>query len=146
MKLTQFVLASVTALVSALTCEAADFDGSKPFLCSTVDVASCASGDSCRRETLGSATGIPQFFTVDVGAKQMSEAGSSSSPWSAKIEHFDHDNKYQPSILILRGTSDDASGWVVTVNEATGKFIYAGIYRDGAPVVAFGACLARRLN
>ncbi len=136
MRMASLLVASGVVLVPALACQAADFDGAKPFLCATVDVTSCAPGDSCVRETAGSVS-APQFFTVDAGGKVVSETGTSSSLRSSKIEHIDHQN----GTLMLGGT-EGTMGWVATVNEATGKLTYA-VIGNGTAVVAFGACLAR---
>lgn len=136
MKLTSLWLAGGLALAPALTCAAADFDGSKPFLCSAVDVASCAPGDDCVRETAAS-VGAPQFFTVDVGKKTVTEAGGSGTPHFSKIDHVGHEK----GLLMLGGTEGQMS-WVATINETNGKLSYA-VVGERTAVVTFGACLAK---
>jgi hypothetical protein len=136
MRLLSLLLAGGFALGPALTCAAADFDGSKPFLCSAVDVASCAPGDDCLRETAAS-VGAPQFFTVDVAKKVVTEEGASGSPHFSKIDHVSH----QKGLLMLGGTEGQMT-WVATINEANGKLSYA-VVGERTAVVTFGACLAR---
>ena len=60
-----FLLSTVVALIPALDCRAQSFDGKRPFLCATVDVAECAPGEDCARESAGTVN-VPQFFSVDV--------------------------------------------------------------------------------
>ncbi|MGH6882795.1 hypothetical protein [Hypericibacter sp.] len=134
MKLRSLLLAGGFALAPALAC-AADFDGSKPFLCSAVDVASCAPGDDCVRETAAS-VGAPQFFTVDVGKKVVTEAGS-NAPHFSKIDRVAHQ-----SGLLMLGGSEGPMTWVATINEANGKLSYA-VLGERTAVVTFGACLAK---
>ena len=136
MKIPSLLLAAGLALVSTFECKAADFDGSKPFLCATVDVASCVPGQECARESPGTVN-APQFFIIDVDKKLVSETGTSGAARISKIDHVDH----QSGLLVLGGT-EGATGWVATVGESSGKLSYA-VVGDRVSVVTFGACLNR---
>jgi hypothetical protein len=134
MKALSILLSSSIALIWALDCAAGDFDGSKPFLCATMDVASCAPGQDCARES-AQTVNAPQFFTVDVGKKLVSDAGTGSKARTSKIDHVEH----QSGLLMLAGT-DGGQGWAASIGESNGKLSYS-VVGDRMVVVAFGACL-----
>ena len=136
MRMAFLMLTCGVVLVPALSCQAADFNGSKPFLCATVDVSSCVPGDNCVRET-PARVNAPQFFSVDVAKMQVTEAGVSGEAHSSKIGHADHVNG-----LLMLGGSEGVKAWVATVNETNGKLSYA-VVGDRTAVVTFGACIAR---
>ncbi|HTS90921.1 MAG TPA: hypothetical protein VMG55_02880 [Stellaceae bacterium] len=135
MRVAASVFSAAVALALPIAAEAADFDGSKPFLCSIVDVASCVPGQNCARESAQSVN-APQFFTVDVAQKVVTETGA-ATPRTTKIERVDH----QSGLLLLGGV-DNAQGWSAAVGESNGKISFT-VVGDRTVVVAFGACLAR---
>jgi len=136
MKALSFLLPAPLATMVALASAAADFDGSKPFLCASVDVSSCVPSQDCARES-AQTVNAPQFFSVDVGQKTVSEIGGGSAARSTKIERVEH----QSGLLILAGT-DAGQAWSATVDESSGKISYS-VVGDRMVVAAFGACLNR---
>jgi hypothetical protein len=137
MRIAACVVAAGVALASPVAALAADFDGSKPFLCATVDVASCVPGQDCSRESAQSVN-APQFFTVDVGQKTVTETGGgNATPRITKIERIDHQ-----SGLMLLGGVDGGQAWSAAIGESNGKISYA-VVGDRVSIIAFGACLIR---
>jgi hypothetical protein len=136
MKALSLLLPAVLAILPAVTCAAADFDGSKPLLCATIDVSSCAPGQDCGRESAQSVN-APQFFTVDVGKQMVSAAGTEAQSRTSKIEHVAH----QSGLMLLSGFDGDEA-WTATIGESDGKLTYA-VVGDRMAVVAFGACLTK---
>lgn len=116
---------------------AADFDGSKPFLCATADVSSCVPGENCERES-AQTVNAPAFFIVDAANKLVSEPGASGSNRSSAIDHVDH----QSGLLMLSGRDGDET-WTASIGESTGKLSYA-VIGDRMVVVAFGSCLKQQ--
>jgi hypothetical protein len=133
MRISSRILPGAVALLSVLPCQAAEFDGSKPFICSTVDVAACAPSEDCGRETAASAN-IPQFFKVDVQNKTMTNARSDNQVRTSPIEHVEH----VASLLVLGG-NDGQMAWIATINE-TGQ-MSASAVGDQVGFVIFGSCI-----
>ena len=130
------LLLPAIAMAAALDCMAGDFDGSKPFLCATADVSSCAPGQSCDRESTQTVN-APPFFVVDVPKKLVSEAGTTTAKRTSTIDHVEH----QSGLLLLSGI-DGAQGWTASVGEQNGKLSYA-VIGDRMAVVAFGSCVMK---
>jgi hypothetical protein len=122
--------------IPALNGWAAEFDGAKPFLCATVDVASCVPGQDCVRESADTVN-APQFFTVDVEKKQVSSRDARGTTRTSKIDAAEH----RSGLMLLSGT-DGTEAWVAAVGETSGKLSYA-VVGDRLGVMAFGACLNR---
>jgi hypothetical protein len=137
MRILPILLPASLALMPALDCAAADFDGTKPFLCATMDVASCAPGQDCARES-AQTVNAPEFFVVDVSKKLVSERGNNSAGRTSKIDHVEH----QSGLLMLAGT-DGAESWAASVVESNGKLSYS-VVGDRMIVAAFGACVIQR--
>src|SRR5262245_22011306 len=106
MRIASLWLAAGLVPAFGLGCLAAEFDGSKPFLCATADVASCVPAQNCARESAGSVD-APTFFTVDVGKKLVSEAGGSGSARTSNIDRVDR----QGGLLLLQG-NEGAQSWI----------------------------------
>ena len=136
MRILLLLLAAGLALELAPGSKAADFDGSKPFLCATIDVASCVPGRNCERES-AETVNAPQFVDVDVEKKLVSATGTNATARSSKIERIEH----RSGLLLLSGT-DGAEGWIAAIGENSGKLSYA-VVGDRVGVMAFGACLNR---
>jgi len=137
MKSLLFLLPTSLAMIFAFDCAAADFDGSKPFLCATADVSSCAPGQDCARES-AQTVNAPDFFAVDVSKMLVSEKGNGTAGRTSKIDHVEH----QSGLLMLSGT-DGAEGWVASIGESNGKLSYS-VVGDRMVVTAFGACLIQQ--
>lgn len=124
-----------------LVVAAADFDGSQPLLCASMQVMECTAGGGCETvtaESIGAAT----FFEVDAAAGSVSDAGSGER--RSTIENMDHvDGK-----LIIQGAEDgiegvrDGVGWSATIDENSGELVVSAS-GDGAAFVIFGACTVR---
>jgi hypothetical protein len=124
-------------MIFAFDCAAADFDGSKPFLCATADVSSCVPGQDCVRES-AQTVNAPDFFVVDVSEMLVSEKGNGTAGRTSKIDHVEH----QGGLLILSGT-DVVQAWVASIGDTNGKLSYS-VVGDRMVIVAFGACLIQQ--
>ena len=137
MRALSLLLPAGIVMVAAFDGMAADFDGSKPFLCATADVSSCVPGQDCARESAQTVS-APPFFVVDVGKRLVSELVTASTVRTSKIQQIEH----QSGLLMLSGTDGD-QGWVVTVGEVNGKLSYA-VIGDRVVIAAFGSCLSQK--
>jgi len=124
----------------AMTAMAANFDGSKPLLCSFGQVIECDAGSECRSVSHQSVD-APDFVKVDVRKKELqaTTAGVDSAP--DKIDNVQKlDNR-----LILHGTQGgtegvrDALGWSMSISHQTGQMVLTGA-GENAGFVIFGAC------
>ena len=128
----------VAAGVFGTTAVLADFDGSKPLLCSLGELVECDYGAECRSVT-NEDVAAPDFIQLDFRKKQFVAitAGESAEP-DAIDNVQDLDNH-----LIVQGTQGttpfDPLGWTMSVDQTTGRatFTAAG---DNAGFVGFGAC------
>jgi hypothetical protein len=131
-----FLLSAVVALMPALDCRAQSFDGKKPFLCATVDVAECAPGEDCARESAGTVN-VPQFFSVDVQQGLVTATENAGGTRTSKIERIEH----PPHLLRLSG-GDGNAGWIAAIEESSGKLSLA-VIGDQVGFVIFGACILK---
>ncbi|MGD9244860.1 MAG: hypothetical protein PVH36_08015 [Desulfobacterales bacterium] len=126
-------LALLCIIVTPFSIVAADFDGSKPLLCATIETFECGSGIECRRGTAQSVN-LPQFLKIDFREKKVSGTRESGEVLTAKIETMERsDGK-----VLLQGTQNN-KGWSMFINEATGKMTITAS-DDQAGFVVFGAC------
>jgi hypothetical protein len=122
-----------TALV-ALVCStpswalAADFDGSKPLLCATIDAHFCEVGEVCYR-TLPGVLGAPQFIRINFAKKII--AGSQRT---TKIRFMESGEGQ----LLLQGT-ELGYGWGIALNTKTGAMSTTLVNHEDV-FVLFGAC------
>jgi hypothetical protein len=107
---------------------AADFDGSKPLLCATMEAHDCDAGESCMRALPGS-LGLPQFVRVDF-AGQMVTGPKRTTPIKS-IER-------SPGQILLQGT-ELGFGWTLALDTANGKLSATFVNGESA-VIVFGAC------
>lgn len=117
------------------------FDGSKPLICSIIDVIECAPGGDCLRSDAASVN-LPYFVRVDVAEKTLKvpqHAGDARvSPIKMVTKHLD-------GKLILQGAEDgssldfDAIGWTMSIDEDDGRMIFSAS-RERAGFIVFGAC------
>ena len=134
--LTPLVTAGLV-LMPVVLCQAGEFDGKKPFVCTLVDVASCVPGHECARES-ADAIGVPHFFAIDVAKAQVSEASPNGSAGrTSKIDRVEH----PPGVLLLSGVEGDR-GWTASIGEDSGKLSMA-VVGDRVSFVVFGDCLIR---
>ena len=112
----------------ALQCGAADFDGTKPFICSVIDTNDCALGTPCLHG-IAEDVNLPQFVKIDFAGRQISARGR-----TATIQNAMRSN----GMLVIQGTQDRRS-FTITVAEDSGALVGA-ITGDGEGFVLFGAC------
>ena len=126
-------LAFLCLILTPLSIAAADFDGSKPLLCATIETFECGSGIECRRGTAQSIN-LPQFLKIDFKEKKISGTWESGEVLTTKIENMERsDGK-----LVLQGTQNN-KGWSMLINGATGKMTITAS-DDQVGFVVFGAC------
>jgi hypothetical protein len=107
---------------------AADFDGSKPFICSVIDANDCALGIACVHE-LAEDVNLPQFIKVDFGAKTISARGRTTPIQSSTRSN---------GMLVIQGVQDKRA-YSITVTEDRGAFV-GTVAGDGEAFAVFGAC------
>jgi len=126
-------LAFLCLILTPLSLGAADFDGSKPLLCATIETFECGSGIECQRGTAQSVN-LPQFLKIDFKDKKISGTRESGEVLTTEIENMERsDGK-----LVLQGTQNN-KGWSMLINEVTGKMTITAS-DDQAGFVVFGAC------
>lgn len=107
---------------------AADFDGSKPLICATVEAHDCAAEDTCEYGTPGQ-LGLPQFLRLNV--KEKTIQGTQRTTAIKIIEETD-------TQLLMMGTELGA-GWTMALDRDTGAMVISMATSSGAAVL-FGAC------
>ena len=133
MKTSILFLATLVALLKSEPARAADFDGSKPFICSVIRVVVCPREGEVEKETAESVN-LAQFLFVDVQKKIVTGKGPSGDTRQTTIENIRHDN----GTMILEGVQL-GKAWHAVINEQTGKTTLTGATEDVAFVV-FAAC------
>ena len=89
MRISNLAIAAAAVLAMTSPGLAADFDGSKPFLCSSIDVATCGPGDACTRASAAAAN-APEFFVVDVQKGSVVDTSVGGGARTSKIAHTEH--------------------------------------------------------
>ena len=120
------LLAALVAASFAAT--AADFDGSKPLVCATIEAHDCDVGETCIRG-LPESVGAPQFLRIDFAKKVM--VGTKQSTPIRTMESG-------PEQVLLQGI-ELGFAWTLALDSASGKLSGSMVNKDGAFVV-FGAC------
>ena len=106
----------------------ADFDGSKPLICATMEAQDCAAGETCSRE-LPVSLGLPLFMRIDF-AKQTIAGPKRTTPIRT-IER-------SPSQVLMQGT-ELGFAWTLVLDSTSGRLSASFLNGDNA-VLAFGAC------
>jgi len=106
----------------------ADFDGSKPLICATMEAHDCDAGETCKRGLPGS-VGAPVFLRIDFGKKEI--VGPKRT---TQIKNMEKSNEQ----IIMQGT-ELGLGWTLALDGASGALTATLVNRDTA-VVLFGAC------
>ena len=129
------IILLTTFLLAPYRVSAADFDGSKPFLCAVINAVECVVEDGCRQGSLESMD-IPQFVRVDLKRRKISanskEEGEDKR--EAKIIKFVRTD----GALIMQGVQG-IRGWSMVVGERSGK-MSASISEEQVGFLLFGAC------
>ena len=114
--------------VAALPAIAADFDGSKPLICSAIEAHDCELGVTCLR-AIAEDLNVPQFIRLDFAGKTLSARGKTS-----KMQNYQR----SAGMLILQGVENNRA-FSITINEESGKLVGA-IAADEEGYMIFGAC------
>jgi len=107
---------------------AADFDGSKPLICSSIEAHDCGLGMTCER-AIAEDLNVPQFIRLDFGAKTLSGRGRTTKMQS---------HARSGGMLIVQGF-ENSRAFSITISEQTGKLVGA-IAADEEGFMIFGAC------
>ncbi len=123
--------------VFGVTAVAADFDGSKPLICSFGQVVECDAGSKCSVVSHDSVD-APEFVKLDFRKKQIVSTTASEDSPARDIYVTD-----LTTHLIVQGTQGsgqgDALGYSLSIDKATGQMAAAGA-GESAGFVVFGAC------
>jgi hypothetical protein len=106
----------------------ADFDGSKPLICSAIESHDCELGATCVRG-LAEDINAPQFIRLDFAAKTMSARGRSTA-----MKNFARGD----GMLVIQGF-ENKRAFSITISEQSGNLVGA-IAVDEAGYLIFGAC------
>jgi hypothetical protein len=122
---------------------AANFDTSKPLLCSIRDVNECTPDGGCQKVSLEEAA-MPQFLKFDLPNKKVIPATPIEGKQPTSIKEMERiEGK-----LILQGAEEgpdkikDGLGWTAAISEENGKLIFTASGDDVA-FVAFGICVGQ---
>jgi hypothetical protein len=124
------LLASVSLMGKV---NAADFDGSKPFVCALLQLTSCERGSDCEAETPESVN-VPRFLFIDAAKSSIAGTRPSGKSLTAAIGR----RQTLGDLLVLDG-AEDALSWTVTVNRTTGD-MSLGVVGEKIGFVVFGEC------
>ena len=125
---TALAAASAALLCSTTAVFGADFDGSKPLICATVDAHACNPGEVCLRG-LPDSIGIPEFMRIDFAAKTI--AGPKRT---TQIRYMDTGADQ----ILMQGT-ELGYAWTVVLDKIDGAMSMTLVSRDDAFTV-FGYC------
>ena len=128
MKSFNMKLLALALCVAAAPVFAADFDGSKPLICSAIEAHDCMVGADCERG-LAEDINAPQFIRLDFTAKTMA-ARNRSTP----MKNFARSD----GMLVIQGF-ENKRAFSITISEQSGKLVGA-IAADQAGYLIFGAC------
>jgi hypothetical protein len=119
---------AITGLCAAACAFGADFDGSKPLLCATVDAHTCDPGQVCL-SSLPADIGAPQFLRIDFTKKTV------VGPERTTQIRFMESGERQ---ILLQGL-ELGLAWTIALDKMDGTMTVSLINRDDA-FVLFGAC------
>ena len=121
-------------MIASASLFAADFDGSKPMLCASLDVLECVDGRDCDMVSAESVD-APQFITVDLKNKEL-KLDRSDRPQSAQLRNRENLNDR----LVVQGVGTESGlAWTFSVHEETGRFVVSAS-GDEVAFIIFGAC------
>jgi len=111
---------------------AGKYDGSAPLLCAAVTVTECEADGRCQRRSAENVN-LPSLFRVDTKGMKVRNLETEKGRESP-IQAVAHSN----GKLVVNG-ADGERGWIVVINEDTGKM--SGVVSgDGEGFVVFGQC------
>ena len=118
---------------------AADFDGSKPLVCTVITVNECLEGEGCKA-VAPEDVNLPRHLWVDAAKKSIQDRKSGEGRKSP-IESV----KRVDGKLILQGAEEgraevrDGFGWTIAIMEDSGQMVMTAS-GDMVAISAFGAC------
>ena len=125
---------------SSLLAVGSDFDGSKPLVCTVIDVRECIVGEGCKAVAIEEIN-LPRYLWVNVGKKTIQSKQTGDDARKSQIESV----KQVDGKLILQGAEQgregvrDGFGWTIAIMEDTGQMVLTAA-GDLVAVAAFGAC------
>ena len=108
-------------------------DNESTLICAIVDLASCAPGDGCRRETADSIN-APQLVTVNRKEHVITAHRPDGGLLSTTIDRA----SVEQDLLVFDGVQDNLS-WTVTIAQENGHMSLSAI-GDGKAFTVFGSC------
>ena len=113
---------------------AADFDGTKPMLCASLDVLECVDGRDCD-VVAADDVDAPQFISIDLKHDKL-QLDRSGQPRHPQLRNRENLNNR----LVLQGVGAETGlGWTFSVDQDTGKFVLSAS-GDEVAFIIFGAC------
>ena len=139
------IIISVMALLPFSIAAAADFDGSKPLLCSTVNVNECSPDGSCEPVSAREVN-APDFFSIDVRKKTVTGTAGGTDRPTNKIDSAD----VLGGMLMVQGKAanpeaegaDEGLAWSVAIDTESGYMVLTASGHAAAFVI-FGSCIAQ---
>jgi hypothetical protein len=128
MKRLNINLIAAALCVAGVPALAADFDGSRPLICSAIEANDCALGIGCLKG-LAEDVNVPQFIRFDFAGKTVSARGRTTT-----MQNQTRAN----GMLAIQGF-ENSRAFSITVSENSGKLVGA-IAGDEEGFLIFGAC------
>ena len=134
------ILALLCIPAMPLLSRAADIDGSKPLLCTVVEVTECIMGEACK-EVSAEEINLPRYLWINVDKRTMQSRKTEADSRKSKIERV----KVVDNKLILQGAEQgredvrDGVGWTIAIMQDTGEMVLTASGHFVADV-AFGLC------
>jgi hypothetical protein len=123
-----------------LTAAAEDFDGSKPLVCTVIEVNECLAGEGCQ-ELAPEEINLPRYLWINVGKKTIQNKKTGDAVRKSRIESA----KRVDGKLIIQGAEEaredvrDGFGWTIAIMEESGQMVLSAS-GDLAAVAGFGTC------
>lgn len=131
-KLRNFGL-SLALSIGSFEAAAANFDGSQPLLCASLEAHDCGPGEHCLKDTAASID-APQFIRIDFEQKLARATRVDGEERTATIDSVWRDD----GKLILQGVQRGL-GWSMAITQESGEMALTAAGGQVAYVV-FGAC------
>lgn len=134
------IFALLSIPVTPLLSIAGDFDGSKPLLCTVIDVSECIMGERCK-EVTAEEINLPRYLWINVAKKTIQSKKTGDDSRKSRIERV----KKVDGKLMLQGAEQgredvpDGFGWTIAIMEDTGQMVLTAS-GDLVGEVAFGIC------
>ena len=121
-------------MIASASLFAADFDGSKPILCASLDVLECVDGRDCQ-VVAADDVDAPQFISISLKHNKV-QLDRSGQLLHAQLRNRENLNNR----LLLQGIGAETGlGWTFSVDQDSGKFVLSAS-GDEAAFIIFGAC------